>query len=76
MMSKTASLLFLGVIPGIALPLLWVVSNEYALVHKAIISIAVFAISFFGFFLTILLVEDGIVRTHQDGHHKRGIKVR
>ena len=75
MISKTASLLFLVVIPGIVFYPLWALSKEYALIHKAIISITVFTISFFPFFLAILIAEDAILRTPPDGRHKRGSQI-
>ena len=75
MMSGPTSLLFLAVIPGIVFYPLWALSKEYALIHKAIISIAVFAISFFPFFLGIIIAKDAILKTPPDGHHKRGSQI-
>jgi len=66
----------LAVIPGIVFYPLWALSKEYALIHKAIISIAVFAISFFVLFLAILFAEDAIFRTQKGSHHKRGSVIR
>lgn len=75
MMSKGASLLFLVVIPGIVFYPLWDLSKEYALIHKAIISITVFTISFFPFFLAILIAKDAIFGTQPDGRHKQRSQV-
>jgi hypothetical protein len=71
-MSGPASLLFLAIIPGIVIWPLWALSKEYALIHKAIISIAVFPISFFVFLLAIVFAEDAIVRTQKGSHYNRG----
>ena len=71
MTSGPATLLFLGVIPVILIYPLWALSKEYVLIHKAIISIAVFAISFGVFLLAIVFGEDAIVRTQKGSHHKR-----
>ena len=75
-MSGPASLLFLAVIPSVVFWPLWALSKGYVLIHKAIISVAVFAISFGVFFLAILFAENVILRTQKGSHHKRGKVVR
>ena len=72
MMSGPTSLLFLAVIPGIVFYPLWALSKEYVLIHKSIISIAVFPISFFVFLLAIVFAEDAIVRIQKGSHYNRG----